>query len=287
MFLMDASMRKLLAVSALAPVLALAGFAGCGAGDVNPPPLLTGGDAGGTDAPTTVDAPPGAIVQTGTIIDLSTKQPVAGAKVTSGAQSATTDSKGTYSMTLDPGVTFSMKVEKTAYYTLQEQEMLPSSSFNLGKTKLPSEQTVSLLVSTFKGYDGVGGIVSIAIENAPGQCPDEGGATFDFTVDGQPGLNADGGAATTAQIVYFSDGFPDGARTSAQSGSFPHAAIYNLPAGKPVVVTAKHPTCKMLPFPVDKDLAIESGSGTAHYVSATLSPFGGKSTGFVRIFLSK
>ncbi len=281
-------MQKLLCASAFVPVLAMASVAACGAGDVNPPPLLTGGDGGGTDAPA-VDAPPGAITQSGIIIDLSTKTPVSGATVTSGAHSATTDAKGAYSIPLEPGVPFTMKVEKTGYYTLQEQELKPSASFNLGKTQFPSENTVNLLVGTFKGYDGVGGIVSIAIElmTAADDCPDEGGATFDFTVDGKPAFDADGGALGTARIVYFSEGFPAADKTNVQSGSFPHAAIYNLPVGKPVVVTAKHPTCKVRPFPVDKDLDRESGSGKATYVSATLSPFGGKSTGFVRIFLSK
>ena len=275
-------LRLLAATVVLAPVLA---FAACGAGDVNPPPLLTADGGGGGDDGGTVDAPPGAIVQTGTIIDLSTNALVAGATVTSGTHSATTDAKGTYTISLDPGTpAFSMKVEKAAYYTLQEQEMKPSASFNLGKTKLPSENTVNLLVTTFQGYDPTGGIVSIALENQG--CLDEGGATFDFTIDGKPGYGADGGPNSTARLVYFSNGFPSASLTAAESGSFPHAAIYNLPVGKPVVVTVKHPKCKMKPFPVDKDLTLESGTGTATYVSATLSPFGGKSTGFVRLFLS-
>jgi hypothetical protein len=279
---MEASMLRLLAATAvLAPVLA---FAACGAGDVNPPPLLAADGGGGEDGGGTVDAPPGAVVQSGTIIDLSTQKPVSGATVTSGSHTATTDAKGTYTMQVDPGVVFSMKVEAPSYYTLQEQELKPTATFNLGKTKLPSQNTVDLLTTTFAGYDHVGGIVSIAIENQG--CPDEGGATFDFTVDGQPGYGADGGAQGTARLVYFADGFPSADKVNVQSGSFPHAAIYNLPVGKPVVVTAKHPTCKMKAFPVDKDLTIESGSGTVTYVSATLSPFGGKSTGFVRIFLS-
>ncbi len=273
-----------LALPALLATAATAAFVACGAGDVNPPPLLASDGGGVTDGPAPIDAPPGAIVQTGTIVDLTSNKPVVGATVTSGAKSATTDSKGQYSMALDPGVAFSMKVTAPAYYTLQEQEILPKATFNLGKTKLPSESTVTLLVGTFQGYEPGGGIVSVALEKQG--CPDEGGATFDFTVDGKPGFGADGGPTTTARLIYFNNGFPSAGLASAQTDSFPHAAIYNLPPGKPVVVTAKHPTCKMKAFPVDKDLTAESGSGTATYTSATLAPFGGKSTGFVRIFLS-
>jgi hypothetical protein len=278
-------MLRLLAASALVPVLALAGLAassGCGAGDVNPPPLLTASDGGGDDAPT-IDAPAGAITQGGKIIDFSTFSAIVGAKVTSGASSATTDTTGAYSFSIPPNTIFNMTVENTGFYTLQEQEAKAAASFNLGKTKFLSENTAKLLLTTLTGYDGKGGIVSVALENHG--CPDEGGATFEWAVDGQPGGAADAGPGT-GRLIYASDGFPDGARTSAQSGSFPHAIVYNVTPGKAVSITAKHPSCKMIAFPVDKDLTVESGSGTITYTSATLTPLGGKVTGFVRIFLS-
>lgn len=264
-------------LSALGATLLLTAFGGCGAGDVSPPPPLA--DAG-TDSPTTTDAPPGATTQTGKIIDLSTKSAIADAKITTGTFTATTDAKGNYSVQVDPTQPFNMHVEKTGYYTLIEQSTLVKTSFNLGNTSFLSENTANLLTQTLPGFDPTLAAVSTDIE-IRGGCTDETGATFDFTVDGQP-------PPANAHLVYFSSDFPAPSNTAAESNTFPHGIIYNLPGGKPVTVTVKHPKCTMLPFPVDKDVSQDpraSGVGTVTYVSATLTPVAGKATGFLRLFL--
>ncbi len=270
-------MLRLLSVSSLVPLLAFATFAGCSAGDVNPPPLLVADGGGTTDGPVQVDAPPGAVIQSGKIIDFSSLKPVAGATITVGTKSATTDASGNYQLEIDPTKITNMNVVNAGYYSLLEQSSKGTTSYSLGKTKFLSENTAGLLTQTLPGYDVSGGVVSVAFENQG--CLDEGGATIEFTVDGAP-------PPAAVKLIYARSGFPAPDQMSAESGSFPHAVIYNVPAGKAVAVTGKHPTCKMKPFPVDKDLTIESGSGTITYTDATLKPNGGKATGFVRIFLT-
>ena len=165
-----------------------------------------------------------------------------------------------------------MKVEKTGYYTLLEQATLVKASIDLGKTSFLSDNTANLLLTTLTGYVAGSGVVSVAIENQG--CADEAGATFEYTVDGQP-------APASVKLIYASDGFPDSGRTSAQTGSFPHGIVYNVTPGQTVAITVKHPTCTMKAFPVDKPLDV----GTITYVNASLAPLAGKSTGFVRVFL--
>src|SRR5262245_565549 len=122
-------------------------FAACGAGDVSPPPPI--GDAGTTlDGQNGPDGSggetgPGGTTQKGQIVDLSTKSGVAGATVTLGKGPVTADASGKYQGAVDPAKSFNMKVEKTGYYTLTEQETLVKADIDLGKTSLLSEATAS------------------------------------------------------------------------------------------------------------------------------------------------
>ena len=251
-------------------------FAGCnisfgGAGDVSPPPPLA--DAAveaGTDAPSSVQ-----VTQKGKLVDLSTNVPIVGAKITAGVGTATTDAQGKYEVAVNPTTAFNMRAEKAGYFSLTEQETLVKASIDLGKTRYLSEDTAILLTATLNGYIEGLGVLSVAIEKQG--CPDEGGATLEFTVNGAA-------PPSSAKMVYVSGNAPDSLKTNAQSGSFPHAVFYNLPTGVPVAVTVKHPTCTMVPFPIDKALAPD-GTGTVTYTSATLQTAPGKALSFLRVFL--
>ena len=217
------------------------------------------------------DAGPTTVTQTGQILALQSDKPVAGAKVTAGNATATTDANGGYMVVLDPKVPFNLKVASDGYYSLLEQEALVGGNIDLGTTKLLPESTATLLISTLNGYDATLGILSVGIEKQG--CADEGGALISYTVDGQ--------APTSSKLTYTASGVPSGTQTSAAKDSFPHAIVYNLPPGKPVSVTVTHPACKMIAFPVDKPLA----TGSIRYTSATLTTTAGKSTSFLRVFL--
>jgi Carboxypeptidase regulatory-like domain len=252
-------------------------YVACSAGDVSPPPAIDGG--GGADGQVTTDgggggeSSSGGTTQKGKIVDLAAGNGIAGATVTLGATTVQTDSSGKYEGAVDPTKPFNMKVEKTGYYTLTEQETQVKASIDLGKTSFLSEQTASVLLGTLQNYDSTLGVLTIGIINQT--CADEAGATFELTMDGAP--------LTSASLYYFDDsGAPTPAQKSAVKGQYPHHAVaFNVPVNKPVTVTGKHPTCATAPFPVDQ--AVDTGTIT--YVSAAIATLPGKATSFARIFL--
>src|SRR5262249_29249178 len=160
----------------------------------------------------------------------------------------TTDAKGVYTVTVDPAKSFNMVVEKAGYYTLTEQETLVKASIDLGKTSFLSDSTANLLTLTLQvpgaTYDPALGIVSVGVEpklhaSKKALCADIGGATLDYTVDGKPG------AQSTAKLIYTQGGQPSVGQTSVDKDSAPASAVlFNVPPGKPVTITVKHPTCK-------------------------------------------
>jgi hypothetical protein len=251
-----------------------------------PPPLPDAGvdssSSGGVDAGGEAGGP----VQNGEIVSLQLNGPVAGAAITAGAATTTTDAKGKYQVAIDPTTQFSMKVQKDGYYTLTEQLTQVKGALDLGKTSLLSEAVASTLIATLQvpAYDPTLGVLSASVEKKG--CADEGGATLSFTVDG----NA---PAPPAALYYVGpDGAPSPIYKSVQSGAFPSAVFYNMPPGKTIEVTVKHPTCTMVPFPVDKNLGTDpsppfgvQGSGTVTYVNSKLTTVGGKATSFLRVFL--
>jgi hypothetical protein len=279
-------LRRLVLLSFLAPVALLDA---CGAGDVSPPPLLApeggtsegGVDSGGTDAPATF------VNQKGVVKTLNLNTPVANAKVTCGTQSTTTDATGKYAIKVDPSTPFNMRIELTGttpatnFYTLTEQLTQVKADIDLAKTSFLREDTANILLATLDGYDPSGGVVSVSVQNKG--CASEQGATLDFTVGGQP--------VPGASLFYVSGTAPDKSLTSVQADAFPSAVIFNLPANKDVTVTVKHPTCKMVPFPVDVDLTLPQpggggqGSGTLTYISSTITSLPGKATSFLRVYL--
>jgi hypothetical protein len=263
--------RVLLAASIAFPVLCL--FAACGAGDVSPPPPLTDAGVDGSNVTESGgESSSGGTTQQGQIVDLTTKLPVAGAQLTLGTGSATTDAQGKYTASVDPSKSFNMKVEKGGYYTLTEQETLVKEPIDLGKTSFLPEGTATLLLGTLTGYDSTKGVLSVAIENQG--CADEAGAQFTMT-------GPDGKPIAGSSLYYFDSGFPSATATAAKGGEFPHAVAFNIPVGTAVTVSVTHPTCKMIPFPVDKPL----DTGKVTYVSATISTSPGKATSFTRVFL--
>jgi hypothetical protein len=265
--------RVPLVASIAFPVAAF--FAACSAGDVSPPPPLSDGGAtvegGGAESSSGGSGP----VQQGSIRDLTTSLPVASAKLTLGAATATTDANGKYQVTVDGTKSFNMKVEKDGYYTLTEQETLVKQDIDLGVTSFLPESTAALLTASLAGYDPGKGVLSLAIENHG--CTDEGGATFTVTgPDGKPPAGS-----TLVYAVGSKPSLPSASATSAQKDAFPHAVAFNLPPNVPISVTVQHPTCTMVQFPVDKQV----DTGTVTYVSATVATLPGKATSFLRLFL--
>jgi hypothetical protein len=208
---------------------------------------------------------------TGKIVDLTTKGAVAGATVQAGTSgpSATTDAKGGYSLTID-AKPFNMIVSKTGYYRLIEQETLITASVDRGSTSFVSEGTVSQLQLLLEGFDYTKGIVTIGI--VPLTCPSEAGATVDWTP------HVDGGAAV---VRYFQGGLPNRFATSVEKGSYPSSAVvYNLEPNTAFTFTVTPPSgCTVSPFP-------NTYQGI-QYTSASITPPGGKSFGFIRLFLNK
>lgn len=225
----------------------------------------------GTSGASGTSGSAGALVLQGQVVDLASSAGISAGTVAAGANTALSDLNGRYKLAIGPGALFNLRVEKTGYYTLLEQEAKLGAAADLGRTTVISENTANLILSTLSGNDGASGIISVLL--MPTTCASEEGATIDVTVDGQPSV--------ATKVVYTSSGFPDIARKAAQAGSVPQALLYNFPVGKSVTVTARHPSCTMSPFPVDVPIA----SGTITYTSATLVPLGGKSTGTLRIFL--
>jgi hypothetical protein len=268
---------------AIVALLPLASLAGCGAGDVNPPPLLApdggvaegGGDSGGQDAPASF------VNQKGVIKALSLNTPVANAKVTCGTSTTTTDAKGNYAIKVDPTTPFNMRLEASGYYTLTEQLSQVKADIDLARTSFLADSTAFILLQTLDGYDDTRGVVSVSVQLQG--CPSEAGATLDYTIGGQP--------VAGASLYYTTGGTPSKTATGVEKDSFPSAVIFNLPPNQDVTVTVKHPTCTMAPFPVNVDLTLPQpgggggGSGTLTYVSSTITSLPGKATSFVRLFL--
>jgi hypothetical protein len=182
--------------------------------------------------------------------------------------STTTDSKGQYSLDVD-AKPFNMIVSKTGYFRLIEQESLITATVDRGPTSFVSEGTVSQLSALLEGFDNTRGIVTIGIVRDP-TCPSEAGATVDWTP------HADGGAAV---LRYFQGGLPNRFATGVEKDSYPSSAVvYNLDSSTPVTFTVTPPSgCTVSPFP--------NTYQNIQYTSPSITPPGGKSFGFIRLFL--
>ena len=228
--------------------LALVFFLAC---SNNNPNNDGGTDSGGGDTSNNV-------IQTGTIVDFSGGNGLQSILVTGGGSSATTDSKGAYSLSVAPNTAYTMQASAPdgGYVSLDEQEWKLLGSANRGKTSFVSNVTENLLKSILSPQPDPTLAVLSVIVLASGTCsPDAGGADVTgatVSVPGLPAADAGADAATGGPVVvYFANGLPSSTATSVTAGQLPSALVYNLPPTASFnQVTVTHPTCKQAQFPI-------------------------------------
>jgi hypothetical protein len=186
-------------------------------------------DSGADTAPT--------FTQTGTIVDFDDGVPIQGATVTDGTHTATTGSDGTYSLTVDQGVDFTMTVTAPKYVTLVEQGSSLAANASRGTTQLLALADEPLLEDTLTGYDATLGVLSVAVL-LTGSCTTQANTTLTVSPAGN------------SHVVYMDNKVPNSSLTSVQDGAFPSAAIYNLPVGVPITVSIQGGTCTPSTYPV-------------------------------------
>ncbi len=232
------------ALSALAPSAAL--FMACDADNV---PLRAFSDEGGLlgeggNVGEGGSAHPGKAQQTGRVVDLGSQgMGVAGATIQIGGQTIAVDAKGNYSVLYPLNTPVDMVVTAPAYYKLLEGQWLLKKDASRGNTRLTSADLGKTLLNALQltgtALNTALGVLSIWAVPTAG-CPDEGGVTFDISPR-DPSTNS----------VYLKMTFPDTTLSSGVKGENPHVVFYNVPVGKDITVTTKHPTCSQRPFPQD------------------------------------
>jgi hypothetical protein len=187
--------------------------------------------------------------QTGTIVDFTSKVGQAGMVVSGGGNSATTDSKGVYTLAVPKSTPYSMVIASgpnagASYLTLNEQEWQLSGDVDRGKTSAVSNSTEGLLKSILTPQPDPALAVLTVQVIATGACASATGSTVSV-----PGLVTDAGG--TVYAAYFSGGFPSASATSVTDGQVPSVIFWNLPNNasfKDVTVTPPS-GCTVTAFP--------------------------------------
>jgi hypothetical protein len=272
------------AALALASVGWLAG--GCSNGDNTATDSGTdtggGGDGGGGNT----------FNQTGHIVDFTTKAGLAGVTVSDGTNSATSDSKGNYTLAVAKNTPYTMQISNTAYLTLDEQEWMLLGDANRGDTSAVSNTTESLLKSILQPQpQATLAVLSIQVQAMnpdAGACTSATGATI--SVPGLPDPDAgagDGGSGSGPHLVYFQGGFPSAAATSVTDGELPSAIVYDLPVSASYSqVTVTPPAgCTVKAFPV-ADPKEPNIQYTGNVTLEARSPAAGENVAsFMRVFI--
>lgn len=200
--------------------------------------------------------------QTGRAAVVQTATPIPGATVSAGGAQATADADGNYAITVPRGKPITLKLSAPDHLQLIEQEyIVDTASYARGDSLLIKTATARLLAAFLPGYDEAKGLLAVKVVPMAG-CATEGGTTL--TLD-PPG----------AELKYTKGGLPDSS-TSVTAGENNGALFYNVTPRLPVKVTAAHPTCKQLPFPVEYQGVKYTGAQTTE---------AGESFSFVRVFL--
>lgn len=236
-------MKKAAAYLAIPALTIAAVFVACDDDTVPLRPL----DDGGTTEGGNVDASgghPGQAQQTGRIVDLGSQGTgVAGATIQIAGKTLTADAKGNYTVLYPLNTPVDMVVTAPSYYKLLEGQWLLKADANRGNTRLPSVDTAKTLLQalslTGTDVDTTLGVISVWAIRKTG-CDDEGGVTFDISPR-DPKTN----------LVYLRKTFPDTTLSSGLKDENPHVIIYNVPIGKDITITTKHPKCSQLPYPQD------------------------------------
>lgn len=258
---------------AIASILALS--VGCSSTDTTPSgDGGTGGEGGGGDG----SVAPGMATQKGKTIDFATMAGVAGATITLGdghsAMSMAAPMKGVYAIPVPINTPYFMTVTGDTYVKLIEQEWQISADYDRGTTSMIDMATQMMLEGALAGFDMTKGVLGVGItKSTGGACADEGGATIALKTPGN------------SVVRYFTSGFPDGTRTSVQSGqTTPSAVIYNIDVGADLELVVTPPTggdggvpCTVEAFPHTE--------GTVTYTGKAKVEGGGATTSFFRVFV--
>jgi hypothetical protein len=222
-------------------LLALA-LAGCSTSS-SPGGQATDAAADAGDASADAGAPDGMFVISGTVVKFqSPGVGLAGATITAGSPSVTSDDGGSWALLVPEGQLFSLDFSAPSYVhaTNAEESLSGNSPENI--FLLVDDETATFLLHSFADFDEKLGALAVTI-NGESTCPNTGGATFAAT----PRAPGDAGAP---RVLYFSNNLPDPTATSTADEAEPGAVIYNLPTGVDIVVTVKRAGCKQDPFPV-------------------------------------
>jgi hypothetical protein len=257
-------------VSALCVLAAAAtGVYGCSSDSNDTPATPTGdggaGSEGGGNGNTATF--------TGQMIGYTSQTGVEGVTVTALDQTATTDSKGSYKLTLAKNTAFNLTVTdpKAAYFTEYEMEMKITGDYDHGKLRYVDKSIGQILLQSLKA-DATKAIVSVGLKPSDA-CT---GKAADFpagakiTVDGQP----------DAKVIYYK-GSPSPDLTEAQANQDPAAIVANATPGTPLKLTVTYDKCTRKEFPVS-----DKGNGSEPTITYTgnLSPKADNTLNVYRIF---
>ncbi len=203
--------------------------------------------------------------QTGKIIKAQTEnEGVAGATVTAGNTSVTTNAAGDYEMIVPRNTPYRMTVSAPDYFKLLEQEVIvKTASLARGNTNLLPTATANLLAGLLPDRKAEKGLVVVKVNPLP-PCTSEEGSVVTIDPPGE------------AKVTYFEGSFPKTSLTAAKAGATFSAAIYNVEVGVPLKVTVTSPDCAEVAFPVDV--------GDVTY-TATLSAEPGEALSYMRVFI--
>jgi hypothetical protein len=246
-------MARSIVIALVPAVLALVACSGSDGGAAKPNPVGPGGTATG----------PEYVTQKGIITDFDNGKIVAGATITAGDKTATSDATGAYAVQVQKGVAFDMQVTAPNYVKLVEQGTLLTADYDRGKTSIVPADLANILDETLNGYDATLGVLSVAVIPT-GSCESEAHTTISVSPAG------------SAKVKYFLNKLPSNTVNEVQHGEFPSAVIYNVQPDVPVTVTVTSPNCKQAPFPVVMN-------GITYEAQVQTEP--GQVTAFQRLFL--
>lgn len=216
---------------------AAAGFVACSDDETKTPATGTGdGGASGTDS----GGGGGNTAKfSGQMEGYSSKGPVAEADVTAGSASGKTDSKGVFELNVEKNKEFNLKVSKSDFFTLVDQEMKIAADADLPKLRFVDKGVGNVLLGALKA-NAAKGVVSVGLK-ATSDCETKAG---DFpqgakvTVEGQP----------DAKVVYYK-ATPDPSLTEGQKGEDPAAVIFNANPDEPLTIKVEYTKCSQQAWP--------------------------------------
>ena len=187
-------------------------------------------DQGSTgDVPTVND--------TGTIVDYDIQsKPIAGATLTEGDWSTTTDAHGKFSMAVPLNTPLSLVLTAPKYTKTLFDEISLQQDADRGPLPIPLLDTYHLGQQALPSFDTTRGSVYLVV-HARGNCASVAGGTVTIN------------SPSDALMAYFNGEIPS-QRQSMVRDQLPVAVVYNVPAGSQIDVTITHPACKQAPFPV-------------------------------------